>query len=235
MENRIRTPQITVVSGPMGGGKSGVNGAVIEGLLEADAATWGADNPRLMSVSLTSRGIRDGESPKDYVHNTPEKVFSTGAVMEKVRHSGNWYGSPTPPEGQPRHLEIEVTGLKQIIESQQPEVVAARAGMRAVYLLQSSMQDLWEQISGRPDGVSKEAKLNRIARYPAEIFYILEHNLPYVFIENMAGQPSIARHNAVAYMLGQPVESRSPQIAHAMAAGATAWLKERDIPIQEIS
>lgn len=236
MERRIQTPQLTVVSGPMGGGKSGVNRAVIEGLREADTQTWGADNPRLMSVSLTSRSQREGEPPEAYRFDTPPEDFSTGAVMESVCHSGNYYGSPTPPPRRPRHLEIEVTGLKQILESQKPEVIAARAGMRAVYLLQSSMQDLWEQISGRQDGVPEEVKLNRIARYPAEINYILEHNLPYAFIKNVQGDPALAQQQTVQYMLGEAVFGglQTEYQATYAAVEALVWLRFEGIEPQQI-
>src|SRR4051812_12378802 len=123
MNETPKTPQLTIVSGPMGGGKSGANTAAINGLKEADIYTWGVEHPRLMSVSKTSRGRRvEQDEPIDaYEFETAPSIFETAKdtdlVMKKVYHSGVHYGSPTPPPGEPRHLEIEVTGVDQIVRS----------------------------------------------------------------------------------------------------------------------
>lgn len=232
METNIVTPQLTIVSGPMGGGKSGANKAVINTLREADLRGWGRE--RAMSISETSRPVQRPGEEGDYIFDVPEERFAhaveTGDLMEMVRHPGGYYGSPTPPEGQPTHLEIEVTGVSQILASTHPRVVQARVGMKAVYLLQSSMGDLFRQIMGRDDGMSEEKKKQRIARYPAEIGYILNQDLPYGFVLNPSGRPEVMMKNVAFYMLGDRraiLESR--RIAESKAAEAYLWLKNREI------
>lgn len=239
MEQSVSTPQLTVVSGLMGGGKSGVNSAILEGLQSADLATWGRH--RVMSVSETSRARRVGLGEAEDAYKfgqLPERfedALQTGEIMERAYHSGVHYGSPTPAPNQPTHLEIEVTGVAQIMKSEHPRVVVARQGIRAVYLLQSSMGDLCNQIMGRDDGMSKEKKLERISRYPSEILYIIRNDLPYQFITNVAGFPEIAQANAVAYMLADPrARTVPPRIAHNLAAGATSWLKYGGLAPAEI-
>lgn len=239
MERELWTPQLTVVSAPMGGGKSGVNTAVLTELAEADIRTWHME--RVMSISETSRDRRvEMGEPKDaYVFKQPperfQRALETGEIMERVYHSNVHYGSPTPPKGQPTHLEIEVTGVKQIVESTHPDVVQARVGMRAVYLLQSSMGDLLDQIMGRNDGMTEAKKLERISRYPSEILYIIENNLPYSFVTNVSGSPEVGQRNTVLHMLGDSrAESVPIRIAHNLAAGATSWLKYNGLEPAEI-
>lgn len=239
METPTRnTPQMTLLSGPMGGGKSAVNLAIMSGMAEADMATWGMT--RVYSLSKTSRTRRQNngeytELANAYEFDVPEKEFerglASGSLMEVAHHSDDFYASPTPPEGQPTHFEIEVAGVRQIVDSTKPEVTAARQGMRCVYLLQGSMGQLYKQILERPDGVPEEKKLKRIARYPAEILYILEHRLPYGFVMNVAGEPQHAQQAALAYMLGEASVSDTvnARIAHNLAAGAISWLKEKGL------
>lgn len=234
MEAFISTPQLTVLSGPMGGGKSGGNTAIINGLRDADMRTWGME--RVMSISETDRGRREEmNEPKDaYVFNQPVGRFTealrTGDIMEMVFHSGTHYGSPTPAEGVPTHLEVEVTGTHQIITSSHPRVVAARLGIRCAYLLQSSMQDLFEQIMDRKDGMTRAKKLERISRYPSEVLYIIENELPYVFVHNEAGNPDVAQEQLVKYMLGDPsARLETLDEAEKKAQEATLWLARRGL------
>lgn len=223
------TPQLTVLSGPMGGGKSRGNRAIIEGLQNADIQTWGQS--RVMSISDTTRGRREemGEPEDAYNFLQPTEKFETaletGKLMEKTYHSGTHYGSPTPPEGQPTHFEIEVSGVRQIMESDHPRVIEAREGLLAAYLLQDSMDALFEQIMGRNDGMSAEKKIERISRYPAEILYILERGLPYSFILNPFGRSGFMETQLVKYMLRDPEAIlQSERLAEIKAKEALRWL-----------
>lgn len=234
METLTTTPHLTVLSGPMGGGKSGGNRAIIEGLGELDIEAWGVT--RIMSVSETTRGrrIEMGEPEGAYLFDQPvdrfETAVQTGALMERTEHSGTHYGSPTPEEGQPTHLEIEVSGVRQIMDSVHPRVVAARVGIKAAYLLQDSMGALFAQIMGRNDGMSEEKKVQRIARYPSEIIYILERDLPYAFILNPNGLPDYMEHQLIKYMSCNPgAMTEDKRSAEQKAEEALRWLAKRGV------
>lgn len=79
-----------------------------------------------LSVSMTTRGIREGETDgKDYFFVSREKFEDTikeGGLIEHAQYCGNYYGTPRAyvekklKEGKNVLLEIEVQGAMQIKE-----------------------------------------------------------------------------------------------------------------------
>jgi len=180
-----------VVSGPMGGGKSIAITAIRTHLSAYDVATHGT---RQFSVSWASRGPRDGEvDGVDYKFNVPVEAFepaiANGVLMEGVVHPGGAYGTPVPQPDTPMLYEFEVTGLKQILDHTHPDVVERFQGdFRAMYLVQASTAKLLEQMLGRNDGMPEEKKLARACRYPGELKFILDNDLPYHPVTNVNGK-----------------------------------------------
>ncbi|HRV75893.1 MAG: hypothetical protein H6799_00685 [Candidatus Nomurabacteria bacterium] len=239
-KSKIKTPQIVVVSGPMAGGKSSVLPVILETLAELDRLAWGKE--RALDISDTTRACRvdHGEDPLAYNFNTPRELMedniSKGVYIQYSPHSGELYGSKVPPYNQPIVMDIEVSGVRQIVESKNPDIIKARVDMKAVYLLQSSMEDLSSQMMNRPDGMKESRKMQRIARYPAEIRYILEHNLPYNFILNEAGHVDITKKHVAQFILGElgPDIVQSADVALSKAIEAEEWLEKRGIKTAEI-
>lgn len=239
-KTQTKTPQIVVVSGPMAGGKSSVIPVVLESLSEPDQAFWGRQ--RVLDVSDTTRSCRigQGEDPGAYNFDVPrgemDDNISSGVYIQYSPHSGELYGSKVPKEGQPIIMDIEVSGVRQIVESGNHEVARARSDMKAIYLLQSSMEDLSRQMMNRPDGMTEAKKLLRIARYPSEIRYILENDLPYFFILNEAGQISRTKEHVAQFMLGNEGSStiESRDVALSKAIEAEEWLRAKGLEPAEI-
>lgn len=106
---------LVVISGFSGAGK----GTLVRRLLQD------YDNYAL-SVSMTTRGIREGEvDKKDYFFVSREEfenTISQGGLIEHAQYCGNYYGTPRAyveqklKEGKNVLLEIEVQGAMQIKE-----------------------------------------------------------------------------------------------------------------------
>lgn len=105
MIRRKNTGQIIVISAPSGAGK----GTVITELLKND------DKSRWLSVSATSRGMREGEKEGvNYYYLTEEefkKKIDEDYFLEYTNYAGNFYG--TPKEYIKKHLE---KGIDVILE-----------------------------------------------------------------------------------------------------------------------
>lgn len=201
-------PGVVVNSAPMGGGKSGVNKAVLEFALPYDDATFGKQ--RVFSVSKTSRPPRPGEvEGADYDFSVPveffEPAFSRGEMLEIDFHADQYYGTPMPQPSHPLMLEIEVRGFGTAMSNGHPNAQWFRQNVVAQYIAQSTMEQLIAQIMGRPDDtISEKKKLDRACRYPGELQFILDHSLPYIVIQNVPGQPEIVQSSALRVLAGDP-------------------------------
>ena len=105
MIRRKNTGQIIVISAPSGAGK----GTVIKELLKND------DKSRWLSVSATSRGMREGEKEGvNYYYITEDdfkEKIENDYFLEYTNYAGNFYG--TPKEYIKKHLE---QGIDVILE-----------------------------------------------------------------------------------------------------------------------
>ena len=103
-----------VMSGPSGTGK----GTICERLIA------NADNNVFLSVSSTTREIRNGETDGvTYNYTTTEKfekMIADGEMLEYAKYSGNYYGTPKKAvadmlsQGRNVLLEIEVQGALKV-------------------------------------------------------------------------------------------------------------------------
>lgn len=141
MIKRKNTGQIIVISAPSGAGK----GTVIAELLKND------DKTRWLSVSATSRGMREGEKEGvNYYYLTEEefkKKIDEDYFLEYTNYAGNFYG--TPKEHIKKHLEkgidvileIEIEGatnIKKLI----PEALF-------IFIMPPSLKTLVKRLKGR--------------------------------------------------------------------------------------
>lgn len=141
MIRRKNTGQIIVISAPSGAGK----GTVIKELLKND------DKSRWLSVSATSRGMREGEEEGvNYYYLTEDEFkqkIDEDYFLEYTNYAGNFYG--TPKEHIKKHLEkgidvileIEIEGatnIKKII----PEALF-------IFIMPPSLKTLIKRLKGR--------------------------------------------------------------------------------------
>ena len=141
MIRRKNTGQIIVISAPSGAGK----GTVIKELLKND------DKSRWLSVSATSRTMREGEEEGvNYYYLTEEefkKRIDEDYFLEYTNYAGNFYG--TPKEHIKKHLEkgidvileIEIEGatnIKKLI----PEALF-------IFIMPPSLKTLVKRLKGR--------------------------------------------------------------------------------------
>ena len=141
MIRRKNTGQIIVISAPSGAGK----GTVIKELLKND------DKSRWLSVSATSRGMREGEEEGvNYYYLTEDEFkqkIDEDYFLEYTNYAGNFYG--TPKEYIKKHLEqgidvileIEIEGatnIKKLI----PEALF-------IFIMPPSLKTLVKRLKGR--------------------------------------------------------------------------------------
>jgi len=199
---------VITVSGPMGGGKSGVRAAIMDFVQPYDRSGYGMR--RKFSVSKTSRQARPGETGGvDYDFDIDagwfKPAFDRGELLEHDYHADNHYGTPMPQPGEPLLLEIEPAGLRAALLNRREETNWFRAINVAVYVAQASMGQLIEQIMGRPDDtINEQKKLARACRYPGELAFIIDNGLPYSAVQNVPGKPEEAQVAALRVIAGDP-------------------------------
>ena len=201
-------PCVLLDSAPMGGGKSGVNSSLLNFAEPYDLAVYG--RKRAFSLSKTSRSARPGEvHGTHYDFDVPlgffEPAFRDGRMLEIDFHADQYYATPMPEQGQPLLLEIEVRGFRTAIGNIHPNAQWFRDHVLALYIAQVSMSQLIGQILGRPDDtISEEKELSRACRYPGELKFLIDNDLPYHVIQNIPGQPEIVQRTAIQVACNDP-------------------------------
>ena len=141
MIKQKKTGQVIVISAPSGAGK----GTVIKELLKNDSKS------RWLSVSATSRGIREGEvEGVNYYYLTEDdfkQKIEDGYFLEYTNYAGNYYGTPKEyikeklNQGIDVILEIEIEGatnIKKLI----PEAVF-------IFIMPPSLKTLVKRLKNR--------------------------------------------------------------------------------------
>ena len=131
---------LLVLSGPSGVGKGTVGKRL-----------RASDENISFSVSVTTRGIREGETPGvDYLYITEEEFAALeagGRLLESALVHGNHYGTPEEPvdrqlaEGKDVLLEIDPQGAQTVIKKR-PDCVS-------VFVLPPSWASLRSRLEGR--------------------------------------------------------------------------------------
>ena len=131
---------LLVLSGPSGVGKGTVGKKL-----------RASDENISFSVSVTTRGIREGEIPGvDYLYITEEEFAALekeGRLLESALVHGNHYGTPEEPvdrklaEGKDVLLEIDPQGAQTVI-GKRPDCVS-------VFVLPPSWASLRSRLEGR--------------------------------------------------------------------------------------
>jgi len=138
------------------------------------------------SVSLTTRGPREGEKPGFDYHFVTEEEFhrklQCGELAEHDRHFDASYGTPRVPiekavaEGRDILLDIDVEGARQI-RTRYPEDSVA------VFVLPPSFADLEQRLRGRRTETEEaiQRRLTRALReateYPSYDYLIINHQI----------------------------------------------------------
>jgi len=133
-------PQLTVLSGPSGVGKS----TVVRELREHHSEVW-------LSVSATTRFPRPGEVDGVHYHFVSDERFdelvAENGLLEWAEFAGHRYGTPRAPvlqhlaAGVPVLLEIELQGARQ--------VRAAMPDAQLVFLAPPSWDELVRRLTRR--------------------------------------------------------------------------------------
>lgn len=152
---------LIVISGPAGSGKGTVVSLLREMLPDLG-----------LSISATTRGIREAVGEKDGVHyyfitrDDFEDALSRGEILEHTVYNGNYYGTPKAEvervlsSGRDMILEIETDGAMQI-KHLYPDAVT-------VMLLPPDFATLEARLRGR--GTEKEEDiLTRLNKARAEV------------------------------------------------------------------
>lgn len=129
---------IVIVAGPGGVGKDTISEALCA-----------EDDRFVLSRSWTTRAPREGEGPNAYTfvdRETFERRIDAGGFLEWAEYHGNFYGTPRPERGDPRHLvlNIELQGARQIIDMFPDETFM-------ILLEPPSHEVLAERLRGRGD------------------------------------------------------------------------------------
>ena len=167
MIRRKNTGQIIVISAPSGAGK----GTVIAELLKND------DKSRWLSVSATSRGMREGEKEGvNYYYLTEEefkKKIDEDYFLEYTNYVGNYYGTPKQAikekldQGIDVILEIEIEGAMNI-KKLVPEALF-------IFIMPPSLKTLVTRLKNRKTD-SKDKIIERFHTAYKEINEVTKYN-----------------------------------------------------------
>ena len=173
--SRPRRGILFILAAPSGAGKT----TIWRGALKAIASLE-------FSVSLTTRGPREGEKPGFDYHFVSEEEFNrqlqSGQLAEHDRHFNAAYGTPRAPlesairEGRDILLDIDVEGARQIRARYPDDAVA-------IFLLPPSPADLERRLRGRHTETEEtiQPRLMRATReaseYPAYDYLIINHDV----------------------------------------------------------
>jgi guanylate kinase len=173
--SRPRRGIIFILAAPSGAGKT----TIWRGALKAIASLE-------FSVSLTTRGPREGERPGFDYHFVSEEEFNSqlqsGELAEHDRHFNAAYGTPRAPlekavrEGRDILLDIDIEGTRQIRARYPDDAVA-------IFLLPPSPADLEGRLRGRNTETEEtiQPRLKRATReaseYPDYDYLIINHDI----------------------------------------------------------
>jgi len=172
---RPRRGIIFILAAPSGAGKT----TIWRGALRAIAGLE-------FSVSLTTRGPREGERPGLDYHFVTEEEFNrkvdSGELAEFDRHFDASYGTPRAPleaairEGRDMLLDIDVEGARQIRARYPGESVA-------IFVLPPSFEDLEMRLRGRRTeneaAIQRRLKraLEEARQYPSYDYLIINRQI----------------------------------------------------------
>ena len=156
-----------VLSSPSGAGKTTLSKRILS-----------ADGNLQMSVSATTRPMRDGEvDGKDYHfidHAAFEADIAKGAFLEHARVFDNIYGSPRGPvekwvsDGRDVLFDVDWQGAQQLRQAMGDDLVS-------VFILPPSMAALTARLEGRGKD-SAEVVARRMAKAAGEISHWAEYD-----------------------------------------------------------
>ncbi len=160
-----------VLSSPSGAGKTSIARALL-----------GEDDGIAMSISVTTRPIRNGEQDaKDYFFIDAEKftaMTEAGELLEHAEVFGHRYATPRAPveaalaEGRDVLFDIDWQGTQQLH-------AAARDDLVSVFVLPPTMVELERRLRARkrdPDAVVRD----RMARAADELSHWAEYDYAFV-------------------------------------------------------